>query len=313
VTRPFRFGVMTSGKFDTAAWRALVRRVDEAGFDVLNMPNHRASAGLSPLVALASAAEISPRLDLGTLVLDNESVDIAMIAKDTATLDVVSGGRAEIGLGAGWLSADHLSVGQPWRPVGERIARLEEAVAVLRACWSEPNVTFHGRHYQLDQARNEPLPVRRPHPPILIGGGGERVLRLAARHGDIVSLVPNMAAGKLGPESAANGRADATEAKLAWVREAAGARFDQLVLHTNLTGVIATTDRAAGLAKIKRGYGVDSDADALAVPHAVVGTAEEMAEQLLERRERFGISYYSVFEPGMDAFAPVIERLARVG
>lgn len=310
MSRPFRFGVMCSNKPSAAEWRAFVRRIDELGYDVLNMPNHRASAGLSPLIAMAAAAEVSPRLRFGTLVLDNESVDPAVIAKDTATLDLLSEGRLEVGIGAGWLPADHAAIGQPWRTAGERIARLAEAIEVLKACWAEPTATRESAVYPLDGIRNDPLPVQQPHPPILVGGGGEKVLRLAARVADIVSFVPNMAAGKLGPESAADGRGDAMLRKLAWVRDAAGDRFDAIELHTNITGVIATDDRAAGLAKIKRGYAVESDDEALAVPHAVVGTVEQMAEQLLERRERYGISYYTVFEPGMEALAPVLGLLA---
>ena len=310
MTRPFRFGVMTSGKQSQADWRAFVRKVDSLGYHVLNMPNHRAAPGMSPLVAMASAAEISDRLRLGTLVLDNESVDPGVIAKDNATLDVLSGGRVEVGIGAGWLAADHTSIGQPWRSVGERIERLAEAIEVLKACWSDAAVTRESRYFPLDGVRNDPLPVQQPGPPLLVGGGGERVLRLAARTADIVSLVPNMAAGRLGPESAADGRGDATARKVAWVRDAAGGRADAIELHTNLTQVIATDDRAAGLAKVKRGYSLESDAEALAVPHAVVGTVEQMVEQLLERRAAYGISYYTVFEAGMEAFAPVLAELS---
>lgn len=310
VTRPFRFGAMTAGRFDAVAWRELVRKVDDLGYDVLNMPNHRAAPGLSPLVALASACELSPRLRFGTLVLDNELVEPAVIAKDTATLDVLSEGRLEVGVGAGWRAANHSAIGQPWRSAGERLSRLAEALAVLMACWSSSPASFAGRHYRLDETRNEPLPVQRPHPPLLLGGGGPAMLRLAARMADIVSFVPNMATGALGPESAADGRADALERKLSWVRDAAGSRFDALELHTNLTQVVATDDRAGGLAKVRRWYGVDDDEAAAAVPHAVVGTPQQMADQLLERRERFGISYYSVFEPGLEAFAPVIALLA---
>lgn len=310
MSRPFRFGVMASGKPTGAHWREFVRKVDDLGYDVLNMPNHRAAPGFSALIAMASAAEVSDRLRLGTLVLDNESVDPGVIAKDTATLDVLSNGRLEVGIGAGWLAADHTSIGQPWRGVGERIERLAEAIEVLKACWTQESVTRESRYFPLDAVRNDPLPVQRPHPPLLVGGGGERVLRLAARTADIVSLVPNMSAGRLGPESAADGRADATARKVAWVREAAGERAESIELHTNLTQVIATDDRAAGLAKVKRGYGLENDGEALAVPHAVVGTVEQMAEQLLERRAAYGISYYTVFEAGMEAFAPVLATLS---
>src|SRR4051794_35544794 len=195
---------MTGGKFTAAEFEGFVRRVDELGYDVLNMPNHRASAGLSPLLAMAFAARVSDRLRFGTLVLDNELVDPAVIAKDTATLDVLSGGRLEVGIGAGWLPADHTTIGQPWRSAGARVERLAEAIEVLRRCWTSSPVSRESPTSPLDAARNEPLPVQQP-VPLLVGGGGERVLRLAGAVADIVSLVPNMAAGRLGPESAADG------------------------------------------------------------------------------------------------------------
>jgi alkanesulfonate monooxygenase SsuD/methylene tetrahydromethanopterin reductase-like flavin-dependent oxidoreductase (luciferase family) len=149
--------------------------------------------------------------------------------------------------------------------------------------------------------------VQRPHPPILIGGGGRRVLQLAARVADIVSFVPNMAAGRVGPESAASATGAATRAKLAWVREAAGDRFDALELHVNVT-LVRLGDRSEGLAKVARAYAT-SEADAAEVPHALVGSVEEIAEDVLRRRDELGLSYLTVFEGSIDAFAPVIARL----
>ena len=307
--RPFRFSVMTSGALDAESWSALVRRIDAEGYDMIHMPQHRGTKGLSPLIALSFAAGVSERLRIGTLVLDNESVHPAIVARDAATLDLLSTGRLEVGIGAGWLEADHVSIGQSFDTAGVRIERLSEAIDVLRASWQGETANYSGRHYQLIDAVNHPLPAQVGGPPILVGGGGRRVLELAARKADIVSLVPNMWAGKVGRESAANATGAATAEKLAWVAGAAGDRLKEIELHTNLTNVFVTDDRLPMMEKLARGYGLENSADALAIPHVVVGTVRQCVEQLLERRESTGISHYTVFEANLDAFAPVLAAL----
>lgn len=302
---------MTSGAPSAAEWRQLVRRVDAEGYDMIHTPQHRGASGFGPLVALATAAEISPRLRLGTLVLDNESTHPAVLAKDLATLDLLSEGRLEIGIGAGWLAADHESIGQPWPTPGERIERLRESLAVLRACFTSSPANHSGTHYRLTDVTNEPLPVQKPHPPFLIGGGGRKVLTLAAQEADIVSFVPNMSAGKVGRESAANATGAATKEKLEWVREAAGDRLSSIELHTNLTNVFVTDERGPTMEKLARGYGLENPQDALDIPHVVIGTPAQCAEQLLQRREETGISHYTVFAANLDAFAPVLGMLVQ--
>lgn len=301
---------MTSGAADAASWRRLVERADAEGYDMVHMPQHRGAKGFSPLVALAFVASYSSRLRLGTLVLDNESVHPAVIARDAATLDLLSGGRLELGLGAGWLDADHASIGQEFAPVGIRIERLSEAIDVMRACWQGDSANLEGAHFVLRDAPNDPKPVQAGGPPILVGGGGKRVLSLAAQKADIVSLVPNMSSGRVGRESAANATGAATAEKLAWVREAAGDRMSELELHTNLTNVFVTDDRIPTMEKLARGYGLDDSLAALDIPHVVIGTVSQCVEQLLERRDATGISHYTVFESNLDAFAPIIAELA---
>lgn len=301
---------MTSGSSDATGWKNLVSRVEGDGYDLVHMPQHRGTKGLSPLVALAFVASHSAKLRLGTLVLDNESTHPAIVARDAATLDLLSQGRLELGVGAGWLEADHSTIGQEFAPVGVRIERLEEAIDVLRACWQGETASFVGRHYTLTEASNHPLPVQAGGPPILVGGGGKRVLGIAARKADIVSLVPNMSAGRVGRESAANATGAATAEKLGWVREAAGPRFEQIELHTNLTNVFVTDDRFAMMEKVARGYGLDDPQHALEIPHVVIGTVAQCVEQLLDRRAATGISHYTVFEANLDAFAPILAELA---
>lgn len=300
---------MTSGAADAKSWRKLVERIDAEGYDVVHMPQHRGAKGFSPLVALAFVASYSSRLRIGTLVLDNESVHPAIVARDAATLDLLSGGRLEVGIGAGWLEADHATIGQDFAPVGVRIERLSEAIDVLRACWQGDTASHIGAHFVLREAPNDPGPAQAGGPPVLVGGGGKRVLSLAARKADIVSFVPNMSAGRVGRESAANATGAATAEKLAWVREAAGDRFAELELHTNLTNVFVTDDRMPTMEKVARGYGLDDPLASLDIPHVVIGTVAQCVEQLLERREATGISHYTVFEANLDAFAPIIAEL----
>ena len=300
---------MSSGAPDAAAWRRLVSRLDDEGYDVLHMPQHRGTKGFSPLIALAVVASLSQRLRIGTLVLDNESVHPAIVARDAATLDLLSDGRLELGIGAGWLEADHLSIGQDFASVGTRIERLDEAIDVLRACWSGDTASYEGKHFVLREAPNDPKPASAGGPPILVGDRGKREVSLAARKADIVSFVPNMSAGKVGRESAANATGAATAEKLAWVREAAGTRFSKIELHTNLTNVFVTDDRRTLMEKVARGYGLEDPEASLDIPHVVIGTVAQCVDQLLERRDATGISHYTVFEANLDAFAPIIAEL----
>jgi alkanesulfonate monooxygenase SsuD/methylene tetrahydromethanopterin reductase-like flavin-dependent oxidoreductase (luciferase family) len=215
-----------------------------------------------------------------------------------------------VGIGAGWLPADHEPLGQAFPAAGERIEKLMEAVEVLRACWTLPSASFAGKHYQLNELANDPLPVQQPHPPLLIGGGGKRVLTYAARVANIVSLVPNMSAGKVGRESAANATGAATSEKLHWVRESAGSRIAEIELHTNLTNVFITNEVQPLIEKLARGYGLENHQDVFAIPHVVLGTVEQCADQLLQRRIETGISHYTVFESGLADFGPILQLLA---
>jgi probable F420-dependent oxidoreductase len=296
-----RFGVLAGAAVASGAeWTGFARRVEALGYDVLSLPNHQSVQPLAPFPALAAAAAVTERLHVGTLVVDNELVHPAVIANEAATMDVLSEGRFELGIGAGWLAADHEQIGQPWASAGERIERLAEAIGVIRSLFNGGSGSFDGRHYTLRDATVS----ERPCPPILVGGGGRRVLTLATQLADIVSLVPNMAAGRLGPESAATATGDATAEKLSWIAQAGGAPM----LHTNVTFVAVTDRRKDVLVKVARGYGVDADA-AAHIPHALVGTVEEIAATVLDRAERLGITYLSVLAKDAETFAPVLAAL----
>lgn len=304
--RPFRFGVQLRGATSGQEWRAKCRRAEALGYDTLAVADHF-PRGLGPFAALATAAAATDRIRVGAFVFANDFRHPAVLAKEAATLDLLSDGRLEVGIGAGWLRAEYEATGIPFDRAGVRIERLAEAIPLIKRLWTEDNVTAQGRFYQATDLTITPRPVQAPHPPVMVGGGGQRVLSLAARHAEIVALNPRAT-----PEGVPDRRditAEATARKLAWVREAAGARFPDLELNIIALRVVTTADRAATAHQLAQELGLTPD-EVLASPHVLLGSAEEMAETLRQRRDRYGISYVTVTEDGLESFAPVMERLA---
>ncbi len=218
---PFRFGVQLSRAESGAAWRATARRIEDLGYTTLFVPDHFEDQ-YGPLVALTVAAEATTSLRVGSLVFGNDYRHPVVLAKEIATLDVLSGGRVEFGLGAGWMTSDYEQSGIAHDPPGVRITRMAESLAVLKALWSDGQASFEGEHYRVTGAIGAPVPVQRPHPPVIIGGGGERVLSLAAREADIVGVNPSLAAGYVGPEVLETTTAEYYHRRLEWIRKAAG-------------------------------------------------------------------------------------------
>jgi probable F420-dependent oxidoreductase len=316
--RPFRFGISTRGGPDPAAWQALARRVEELGYSSLVVPDH-VYTPLAPIAALAHAAAATTTLRLGAHVLGNDFRNPVMLAKELATLDVLSGGRLELGLGTGWLRVDYDATGIPLDPPGIRVGRLAEALAIVKGCFGDEPFAFSGAHYTVRDLNLLPKPVQRPRPPILVGGGGRRVLTLAAREADIVAL--NFRTTPEGGWDASDFSAQAVERKVAWVREAAGERRRDLELSAFAAFVEVTEEeprRVAEriLADWRLGDHVSAD-QLLAWPQALIGSAERIVETLQDRRRRFGISYVVARDSDagsgssvMEAFAPVVARLA---
>jgi probable F420-dependent oxidoreductase len=259
--------------------------------------------------ALAAAAAATTTLRLGTLVLANDYRHPVVATKDAATLDLLSDGRLELGLGAGWMTSDYETAGIPLDPAGVRIDRMAEGLTVMKGLMADGPLTFNGEHYRIDGLEGFPKPVQRPHPPIVVGGGGPRVLRFAARHADIVGINVNLAVGVIDDRAGPNATEEATQAKVDVVREAAGDRFDQLELQVRVHVVVVTDDRPGMAELMAPALGI-SPAAALASPHALAGTHEEIADDLLARRERWGISYLGVSVDALDALAPVVAELA---
>jgi probable F420-dependent oxidoreductase len=308
----FRFAVqLSNGPEGTAkSWVDQARRAEDLGFDAVLMPDHFGEQ-LAPVPALAAVAAGTDLLKIGALVFDNDYRHPLILAKEAATLDLLSEGRLELGLGAGWMTSDYEESGIPYDPPAERIERFAEGVMVIKGLLeSEEPFTFSGTHYRITGHKGTPRPVQRPRPPLIIGGGGKRILSLAAREAEIVSVNLNLRGGVAGAEVAAqDGTVEATKRKVGWVKDAAGSRFDDLELNT-LIGFVAVTDNPETvLEPMAQMFGVEVS-EVRHTPLALIGTIDSMVEELEWRREEYGISYLAVQGDNWQTVAPVVERLA---
>jgi probable F420-dependent oxidoreductase len=309
VAKPFRFGVQCGPVTLGNEFRERVRAIEATGYSTLYVPDHFIDTQLAPMVTLAAAAEATTTLRVGTLVLGNDYRHPALVAKEAATIDLLSDGRVELGIGAGWMKADYDALDLVYDSPGTRIARLAEAIAVIKRCWSPGPFSFSGEHYTIGAYDATPKPVQQPHPPILVGGGGRKVLSLAGREADIVGINPNLRAGALTADAVQSSLADLTAQKIAWVREGAGERFDQIELQIRYFMVAVTDDRRALAESMAPGFGLTAD-EALASGVALVGTVDEICDQLVQRRDEWGVSYVIIGDDNTGAFAPVVTRLA---
>ncbi len=306
--RPFRFGASVSRTTSRSEWVSKARKLEDLGFSTLLVADHLLDT-LPPFMPLISAADATQHLRVGTLVLNNDFRHPLLVARDAATVDLLSDGRLELGLGAGHARSEYAGMGLSFDPFAVRTARLAESVAIISRLLSGEVVTFSGEHYQLVQQRIYPAPVQQPRPPLLVGGNSRAVLTFAGQQADIVGFT---GFGQTRSERVVLSgiTADATAERVAWVREAAGTRFERLELNVLLQAVIVTDDReTAARSSMERLPGL-TVAEILESPYLLLGTVDEMAEQLRARRERFGFSYYVVFEAAVDALAPVVARLA---
>jgi probable F420-dependent oxidoreductase len=306
--RKFRFGIQLHTATTGEEWGAAARRAEELGYSTLFMPDHFGDQ-LAPVPALAAAAAATSDLRVGALVFDNDYKHPVVLAKEAATLDLLSNGRLELGIGAGWMNTDYEQSGIAQDPAGVRISRMEEGVAVMQGLFADGPFSFAGDHYTVTAMEGLPKPVQKPGPPLLIGGGARRVLSIAARQADIVGINPSIRSGAVDADAARSGSADETDQKLKWVQEAAGDRFDDLELNMLIFAAIVTDDRKGTIELMAPMFGLDPAAVA-EYPHAWVGTVDQICDDLIERRERWGVSYLVVQgEDAMEAMAPVVARL----
>lgn len=305
---PFRFGVQLVLPLPGATWGETARQVEDAGFSTLVMPDHFEDQ-LAVVPALAAAAEATTTLRLGALVFGNDYRHPVMLAKDMASLDVLSDGRMEFGIGAGWMRTDYEAAGMEYERPGIRIDRMLESIEIIRGLLGPDPVDFEGEHYTIRNMNGLPKPVQSP-PPLLIGGGGKRMLSIAGREADIVAITANLKAGAVGPDVVADLGPEKFDEKLEWVRAAAGDRMDDIELNCLVMSTQLTEDRQAALEGTGAMFGMDAEAVGQ-TPILLIGSPGEIIEQLRERRERWGFSYIVV--QGMEtveALRPVVAELA---
>jgi probable F420-dependent oxidoreductase len=307
--RKFRFGVQTGGAESAKEWREKVHKIEELGYSTLFMPDHFIDTPFAPMVGVSLAAEATTTLRVGHLVLGNDYKHPAVVAKEAATLDLVSDGRVELGLGAGWMKTDYTALGLSYDRPGTRIDRLAEALQVVKGAWDDEPFSFEGKHYTIRDYEGIPKPVQKPRPPIVVGGGGPRLLRLAGREADIVGINPSLRAGAVSNDAASDSLAEMIDKKVSWIREGAGGRFDDLELQIRYFFAAITDDRRGLAEAVAPAFGVDPD-DALNSGVACVGTIDEVCGQLMERRERWHVSYVILGDDNYEVFAPVVARLA---
>jgi probable F420-dependent oxidoreductase len=306
-SRPFRFGVQASTAGSRAEWVDLAKQVESLGYSVLTMPDHFTDQ-LAPVPALMTAADATTTLRVGALVWDNDYKHPVVLAKELATMDVLSDGRLEIGLGAGWMITDYEQAGIAYDSAGVRIDRFVEGLGIIKGAMGGETFSHSGTHYTITGYDGTPKPVQGPCPPILIGGGGKRVLTIAAQQADIVGINGTMHAGVIGPDAIATMTSEAVDDKVAIVRAAAGERLPAIEMNIRVFMVQITDNRAGAIAGMAGALQVDPSMIEQ-TPFALIGSPAKIVEDLIERRERWGFSYAIVGAEIAEAFAPIVAEL----
>ena len=319
-TRPIRFGFTGGASAKREKLLDSAREVEALGYSTYGLADHFVRP-LAPLIAGQAVADATTTLRITQTVLAQDFREPAVLAKELATLDVLSGGRLQVGLGAGWLRQEYEDAGLRFDPAPVRIERLEETAVILKGLFGGEPFTFEGEHFRIDHLQGTPTPAQRPRPPIMIGGGGPKVLSVAARQADIVQLMPSNPGGRsrLDPSQFS---AEAIEEKVGWIRDAAGSRFDEIELSAQLLECAVTdrpeehlgdfADRIATVTQRMGGARVTFDAEDLRkAPIVAVGSLDDVCERLVDTRDRYGISYCAApIDARPEVLAPVIEALA---
>ncbi len=305
--RRFRFAAEIHQPFEGRSWVDTFREVEDLGYSTVFVPDHF-DEGPGPLAALAAAAVATSTIHLGPLVLDCDFRHPVPLARELATIDQLAEGRLELGLGAGWKALDYERSGIEMERPGIRVSRLIEHAALLKALFTDGPVTFEGEHYSVTDLEGTPKPFRPGGPPILVGGGAPRLLRWAGGAADIVGVNASIHSGEIDTDAAQDGLAERIDQKVAWVREGAGDRFDELELNAWLA-VAEVTDDGDAFAEMVAPFFGSAPADLLESPLALVGSPTQIGERLEHRRERWGYSYHVI--PGDKAhdFAPIVADL----
>lgn len=303
--RPLRFATQSGGQPSGTEWVARAQRLEAIGYATLSMPDHMVGGAWANMPALAAAAAVTTTIRLGNLVLDNDFRNPVVLAREVATLDVISGGRVEVGLGAGWFDRDYQSIGIPFDRGRVRVERLAEAVTLLKRLFTEEEVTFEGRYYRTERSECRPKTVQKPRPPFLIAAGGPRILELAGREADIVAVIPFGAGAR--KTTVEDVTFDAARAQIERVRSAAGDRFGEIEL-SQFLDVTLTDDREAKIREMSDKAKSDPEILRRSI-YAGVGTLEQVRDQIRENRRRLGITYVCLRGPHVEELAPVVKEL----
>jgi probable F420-dependent oxidoreductase len=303
---PFRFGVQLSS-LPASGWADRLRRIEALGFSSVFWPDHFGDQW-EPVAALAAAAAVTQRLNVGALVYGVDYRHPVVLAKAAATIQLLSGGRHEFGLGAGWMQTDYDEAGLRYDRPGLRIERLDEALQIVRSLWSQDKTSFAGKHYRVKDVARAVALGGLAAPKILVGGGGKRVLGVAGRHADIVGINPSLPEGRVTPQTVADLAPARVREKVAWVREAAAAagRDPATIELNSLVFVTAILDDPKPLREmIAKNTGMSVD-DVAGCPAFLTGSSAEIRDRLSQRREETGISYVVIQGAKFDG----VERFA---
>ncbi len=307
--RPLRFGVQLTGADSRDAWIEKAKRAESLGYSVVTIVDHIGEQ-LAPIPALTAIAMSTASIRLGTMVLANDWRNPLLVAREAATLDWLSSGRFELGIGAGWLTTDYEQLGIPYDRPGVRVERMAEALELIRDLLSGKRITHTGPHYRLTNASCFPLPIQKPHPPLVVGGGSRRILTLAGRLADVINVHTNLGAEHVvGDQSKADISTEAARRRFEWVREGAASRLQEIELGLRIF-IASVTDRPeSAAADLGRRWQLGA-AELLESPYALVGSLDHMIEGIMKRRQEFGATYFTWNEPEMERMAPVVRRLA---
>lgn len=307
-SRPFRFAADLKGPLEGATWADSARELEDLGYSTLFVPDHF-DEGLGPIAAMAMAAAATTTLNVGALVLDCDYRHPAVLARELATIDMLSGGRLEVGLGAGWKASDYEKSGIVMDAPSVRVSRMIEHATVLKGLFAEGEFSYAGDHYTITDLDGTPAPARPGGPPFLIGGGAPRLLRFAGSIADIVGVNPSVHSGAIDADAAQDALPERIDRKIDWVKQGAGARFADIELNAWIAVGHVTDDAQGFAAAVAPVYGADPDV-VLDSPMTLVGTLEEIEQRLRDRRARWGYSYTVVPAEMARAMAPVVAALA---
>ena len=318
-TRPFRFAAQVYRANTGKEWRDVAHRVEDMGYSALHVSDHYIGPGaaldptghrpvtMAPITSMAVAAEVTKALKVGCRMFCTSYHEPVVLAKEAATLAMFAPDRIEIGLGAGWLGAEYEAMGIDFPSAGSRVDRLEETIELIAQQFRGEQIDVDGKIVKA--AGFAPLPVPETAPPIMVGGGARRVLTLAGRTADIVSINFNNRSGVLGSDSVLTSTVEETHKKMGWVRDGAGDRFGDIEIETGayFVAIEGKTDITEDALIDRTGF---SRPELRAFPHALVGSVDDICEQLEQRREEFGFSYFTIGDRAYEQFAPVVERMS---